>query len=214
MTENTGYFSISKKRKVKLLTKELVFAKLLFVYAFLYTLAFAVGCFLFHALNAENSKMINARINAYFAVDFLECENMFDRANLLIDISASDISHLIIIFTAGFTMLVGIVISLLLIFRGFSLGFSISYFTYAIQNDALVLENSYLSIIFFSVICALCAAIMINFGVKTTCFSDDFKALGGVPRKIIKSKALYSQLFRFLIAFGAILILNLFRCIL
>ena len=213
MTENTGYFSISKKRRVKLLSPSFVYAKLLLIYAFLYTLAFALGCFIFHALDAENSTTINARINAYFDADLLTSESWIERANLLFDISASDISHLVIIFTAGFTLLVGVIISLLLIFRGFSLGFSISYFAYAIQGGTIVVANPYVAVVLFSLICAFTAAIMIHFSVKTTCFSDDFKALCGIPRRIIKSKALYSQLLRFLIALGAILILNMFRCI-
>jgi len=211
MTENTGFFSIPKKPKVKLLSKEFIYAKLLLIYAFLYTLAFSLGCFLFHALDAENSTAINARLNAFFDVDF-SATSWFDRANLLIDISSSDISHLIIILTAGFTMFAGIAISMLLIFRGFSFGFSVSYFAFAINNNIVTFENAYTLIIFFSVISAISAAIMIHFGVKTTCFSDEFKALGGIPRKIIKSKALYSHFVRFLIAFGAILILNLLRC--
>lgn len=213
MTENTGYFSIPKKRKVKLISPNFVYAKLLLTYSFLYTFAFAFGCFIFHALDAENSMAINSRINAYFAADWLSADTWLERANLLLEISASDISHLIIIFTAGFTLLVGVVISLLLIFRGFSLGFSISYFAYAIKTNAVVIENPYIAVVLFSLVCALSAAIMIHFGVKTACFSDDFKALGGIPRRIIKSKALYSQLLRFLIALGAVLILNIFRCI-
>ncbi len=214
MTENIGYFSISKRRKVKFISPNFVYAKLLLIYAFLYTLAFASGCFIFHALDAENSIAINSRINAYLSADFLSADSWLERANLLLEISASDVSHLIIIFTAGFTLLVGIIISLLLIFRGFSLGFSISYFTYAIKSGAVVIEKPNIAVVLFSLACAFSAAIMIHFSVKTTCFSDDFKALGGIPRRIIKSRALYSQLLRFLIALGAVLILNMLRCIL
>ncbi len=214
MTKNTGYFSISQKSSVKLLSARFLYAKLLLVYAFIYTLAFAVGCFMFHALDAESSPTINARINAYFDIDFSKCKNLFERANLLLDISASNISQLVIIFTAGFTMLFGIIVSFLLIFRGFSLGFSVSYFTFAIKNQTVILENPQAAIVLFSLISALCAAVMLHFTVKTAFFSDDFKALCGIPRKIIRSKALYAQLLRFLIALGAILLLNLFRCFL
>ncbi len=214
MNGNADYFSISKKAKILPLSKHLLYAKLLFRYALLYVFAFILGCILFHSLKIENSQVINSRIYAFFNTDFSGCETLFDKANLLLNISNTDISHLIIIFTAGFTMLVGVMISLLLVFRGFSLGFSISYFTYALQNDLIDLKSPKISIILFSVICAITASIMIHFSVKTTCFCDTFKSFCGVPRRILKSKELYYQFFRFLITLGLILILNLFRCVL
>lgn len=214
MTGNTEFFNISDTSKVKLLSPRFVYAKLLVIFALLYTAAFAVGCLLFHLLDYKSSESINLRIESYFSVDFSDCENIFDYSNTLLDMSRSDLSHLLIIFAAGFTMLAVAAISLLLVFRGFSLGFSICYFTYAVRTNAISLEYPYASVILYSAVCAVIAAIMIHISVKTALFSDEFKLLCGRPRRIIKSKAIYLQLFRFLIAFGAVIISNLIRCVL
>ena len=214
MTGNTGYFKVSGNPKIKLRTPQFIYARMLFVYALLYTLAFALGCLLFHLLDVKDSAAIDARISAYFSADFAACEDIFDYTTELLTFSKQDLSNIFIIFTAGFTMLSGAIISGLLVFRGFSMGFSISYLAFAVRSGSVELEHPIASVILFSVLCALCAAIMIHMGVKTTVFADEFKALGGRPRKIIRSKALYMQIFRFLIAFGAILIFNFIRFVL
>lgn len=213
MTGNTGYFKVSDKPKIKLRTPYFIYARTLLIYAFLYTLAFTLGCLLFHFLENKESAAINARILSYFSADFSNCNDIFAYTNQLLALSRQDLSNIFIIFTAGFTMMAGIIVSALLLFRGFSMGFSISYLAYAIRSGAIRLEHPIASMILFSALCAVGAAIMIHMSVKTTVFADEFKALGGRPRKIIRSKALYMHIFRFLIAFGAVLILNLIRCV-
>ena len=213
MAETSDYFSVSEKRKVKLLSQSTIFAKLLLGYVALYVLSFALGGLVFYLLDAKNSLVLNARIISYFNTEFLVTDSIFDKINLLVDISGTDITYLILLFIAGFTMLTGVIVSLSLVFRGFCFGFSVSYFIFAIKCNYLLLPNNNLSFIVFSFVGALSTSIMIYFSVKTTCFSYDFRALDGITRKIIKSKALYAQLYRFLIAFGALLILNLIRCI-
>lgn len=212
--DNTSFFSVQKKRAVKFLSPSFIYVKLLIIFALLYALSFALGCFSFHLLDIKSSEMINSRIDGYFSVSFSNCNNAFAIAAKIINISKSDISHLLIIFTAGFTMLASVAVALLLAYRGFALGFSISYFTYAIKNNLLDIGTSHAPIIFYSILSAVIAVIMIHTGVKTTLFADEFKSLGGVPRKIIKSRAVYLQLLRFLIALGGIFILNSIRCFL
>lgn len=213
MTHNTEFFSVTKKRKVKLLSPEFIYAKLLLIYALLYTLSFVLGCLLFHSLELNDGEFISERVERYFSVDFSKCQSSYDYANTLVDISSTDISHLLIIFTAGFTMLAGLVVSVIFVVRGFSLGFSLSYIAYAVNCGSLDVEHPHAAVVIYSLICAALAVVLIHFGVKTACFCDDFKNLCGRPRMIIKSKALYLQLLRFLIAFGAVLILNLIRCV-
>lgn len=213
MTNNTEFFSVAKKRKVKLLSPQFIYAKLLLIYSLLYTASFALGCLLFHSLELNNGEFISDRITKYFSVSFSKCENIYDYANTLLDISSTDISHLLIVFTAGFTMLVGVITSVIFVVRGFSLGFSLSYVAYAVNSGVLNVEHPTAAVVIYSIISAALAAVLIHFGVKTACFSDEFKTLCGRPRMIIKSKALYLQLLRFLTAFGAILILNLIRCV-
>lgn len=214
MTENTGYFRVSGKPKIKLRAPQYVYVRMLLVYTLLYTLAFALGCLLFHFLKIKESQILNTRILSYFSMDFSSCEDIFDFAKQSLSVSSQDLSHLFVVFTAGFTMLAGLVVSALLIFRGFSLGFSISYLAYAVRENLIDLAHPFSSVILYSLLCALGAAIMLHAAVKSTLFSDDFKALCGRPSRIIRSKALYTHIFRFLIAFGAFLILNLIRCIL
>lgn len=214
MTGNTEFFKVSGKPKIKLRTPQFIYARALLIYTLLYTVAFALGCLLFHFVENKESAAINARILAYFSADFSDCSDIFAYTKQLLARSKQDLSNIFIIFTAGFTMLSGIIVSALFLFRGFSMGFSISYLAYAIRSGSIHLEHPIASVILFSLLCAVGAAIMIHAGVKTTIFADEFKALGGRPRKIIRSKALYMQIFRFLIAFGAILILNLIRCVL
>ncbi len=204
---------MTEAAKIKLISPRHVYARLLLIFTCLYTLSFAVGCLSLHLLNYQSSEIINSRIEAYFSADFSACESVFDYSNTLLDISSSDISHLLFIMAAGFTMLATAAISLLLVFRGFALGFSICYFTYAVREGLVTLTYPYAAVIVYSLICAVTAAIMIHISVKTAIFSDEFKSLCGRPKRIIASKAIYLQLLRFLIAFGAILILNLIRCV-
>ncbi len=213
MTGKTEFFSIRKKPKVKLLSPQFIYAKLLAIYSFVYTIAFVIGCFLFHSLNIEPEHLANSKISGYFSASLAECNGIYDYIDLLLKVSAADISHLIIIFSAGFTMLTGLLVSAVYIFRGFSFGFSISYLTFALQNGFIDIKHPYTVIAIYSVLYAVIAVLLIHFGVKTACFSDEFKALCGRPSMIIKSKAVYLHFLRFLIAFGAILLINLTRCL-
>ena len=128
MAETSDYFSVSEKRKVKLLSQSTIFAKLLLGYVALYVLSFALGGLVFYLLDAKNSLVLNARIISYFNTEFLVTDSIFDKINLLVDISGTDITYLILLFIAGCTMLTGVIVSLSLVFRGFCFGFSVSYF--------------------------------------------------------------------------------------
>ena len=211
MTNDTAFFT--PKKHVKLISPQFIYAKLLCLNSLIYTAAFILGYFVFHSLKVNEGQIISERINAYFSVNFTECQSVYEFIDLLLDISSNDISHLLIIFTAGFTMLSGVIISALHAIRGFSLGFTISYLAFA-EKSHLPSSNVSNIIIVYSVLCATITALFIHFGVKTSCFSDEFKSLGGRPRLIIKSKAVYLQFMRFFIAFGAILILNSIRSVL
>lgn len=214
MNESTGFFSVSHGKKIKLRTPKFIYARLLFIYALLYTLSFIGGCLLFHFADMTESEKFNAHILSYFSVDFSDCSDIFDYALLVLSMSKSDIYHLMIIFSAGFTMLSGLIITSLAVFRGFSLGFSLSYLVFALRQGYITLDHPIASLVVYSVTCAVIAAIILNFSVKSALFCEEFKSMCGRPRKIIRSKALYAHISRFLIAFGAFLILNLFRCLL
>lgn len=209
MTKNTGYFKVDTP-KIKLRTPQYIYMRLLLLYTFLYTLAFALGCLLFHFV--DKSRTI-CGIAKYFSTDIGEFTDIFSFCERLLSLSRRDLADLFFIFAAGFTMLAGLAVSLLLIFRGFSLGFLIGCLTYMIRSGELQHTHPTAAVLAFSVLCALGAAVFLHMAVKTTLFSDDFKALCGRPSKIIRSKALYTHIFRFLIAFGSFLILNLIRCI-
>lgn len=212
MTKNAETFS-TKIPEVKLLSPKIIYAKILLIYTVLYTLAFFLGCFVFHSLDLKSGQYVSEILTKDFSNSILNCKNMFELSSLVLNISRTDISHLVIIFMSGFTMLTGIISSSVFVFRGFSFGFSVSYLASAVALGELQGNNLFLEIFVFSAICALNTAILLHFGVKTNCFCDDFKALCGRPKLIIKSKAFYRQITRFLITFGAILILNLIRCV-
>ena len=214
MTDNREYFRLSSGKKIKLLTPRYVYARLLFIYSLLYTLAFVCGCILFHALNLTQSDVWDTNILSYFSVDFSKCADVFDFAELVISISQSDIGQLLIVFCAGFTMLSGLIVCSTLIYKGFSLGFSLSYLVFALQEKHITLEHPIATIIIFSLTSAIIASILIVFSAKSVIFCDDFKSLCKNTRKIICSKAVYSHFCTFLIALGAILILNIIRSIL
>ncbi len=211
MDESTEFFSV---KKIKLRTPQFIYARTLLIFTFIYTVCFIGGCLLFHFSGMQSNDGFNVRILSYFATDFSGCEDIFDYSSKLLSISKSDVCHLLIIFSAGFTMLCGAVVSSLLAYRGFSLGFSLSYLVRALQNGDISLENSALKIIVFATVSAITASILLIFSVKTVFFCDDFKALCGIPRKIILSKALYAHVARFMTAFGAFLLINLLRCLL
>jgi len=213
MTENTGFFSISsEKPKVKLRAPQYIYVRMLLFYTLLYAVAFFLGCLLFHFLNVKESQMMNAHIIAYFSKS-ADYTSVFDFAKQTVFFCREDLSHLLLIFIAGFTMLAGLTVSAILIFRGFSLGFSVSYLAYAVRGDMILIDHPTAAVVLYSLLCAFTAAIMLHSAVKAVMFSDDFKALCGRPSRIIRSKALYLHIFRLLIGEGAILILNLIRYI-
>ena len=213
MTKNTD--TISKARpKIKLLTPKIIYAKILFTYTALYTLAFFVGCIFFHSLELTSGQYVSEILANNFLNSFSDCKNIFEIAFLMLEMSKADITHLAIIFMSGFTMITGLIGTAVFAFRGFSLGFSVSYLASAVTLGELQSDRTCFSVFVFSVICAMSTVVLIHFAVKTSCFCDEFKTLCGRLKLIIRSKALYKQIFRFLIAFGAILILNLIRCVL
>ena len=213
MSETIGTFKIAGHPRIRLRTPRMVYARLLLRDALLYTVAFAIGCFLFHMLTFQESTLFNERIRAYFSADFTGCDSLFSYADRLLTYSKQDLSDLFLLFTVGFTMFAGLATAAILMFRGFSLGFSISYLAFLLKSEAVSPSVTYTDIALFSALSAVCAALMIHFSVKTVLFSDAFKALCGRPSRILRSGDFYAQIFRFLVAFGAILILNLIRCV-
>ena len=205
---------MSETPKIKLRTPQYIYLRLLLGYTFLYILAFFFGCLLFHLLKIKEGQTMNARILEYFSCNFSGCDTIFDFARYLVEISRQDLLHVLFIFSAGFTMLAGAAVSALLFFRGFSLGFSASYLAYAIRIHTIELQHPIGAVVLYALLCAFGAAILLHYSVRTTVFSDAFKSLCGRASRIIRSKDLYAHLFRFLIALGAFLILNLTRCIL
>lgn len=209
MTENPSYFNISRKHR----SQNYIYARRILFYTLLYTTSFILGCFLLHFINASSNSSLNSAIVGYFSVDFSNCKSVFDCASLLLSASKNDIYSLLAVFSAGFTMLSGLVISSVLFFRGFSLGFSLSYFALALKEHYISIDHPYASIILYSFSSAIIAAILINFSVKSLSFCNDFKALCGNARKILSSKSIYSHFYCFLLAIGTILIINLIRFI-
>lgn len=207
MTENKGYYKVGSER-IKLRTPQYIYIRLLLLYTFLYTLAFAMGCLLFHFLKINEGQTFSA----LFPNDLAGCTDIFSFCKHILAISRKDLSDLFVVFTAGFTMLAGFIASGVLLYRGFSLGFTVSTLVYALRANTLGIAHPVLAAILFSSLSALGAVILLHLSVRSTLFSDDFKALCGRPGRIIRSGLLYAHIFRFLIAFGAFLLLNLIRC--
>ncbi len=210
----TEHFKIKNRPKIKLLSRKYIYARLILLYTFAYTMAFGAGCLLFHMLEVKSSATIDARILSYFSADFSDCDDLFEYCGRLLSESRSDITHLVLIFTAGFTMFSTIALAGILMFRGASFGFSVSYLAYAIKYETASFDRPVSAIVLFSVLCATGAAVLIHMSVKTAIFTDEFKTLCGRPRLIVRSSAFYMQIFRFFTILGAILILNLIRCVL
>lgn len=212
MTKQTDTFRIPKKKRVKLITPRSVYTKFTLIFTFCYTAAFAVGCLLFHLTGGAANAQFDRRIAGYFAGSLADCTDAFAFARRLLSLSAEDLTRLGFLFMAGFTVFVAFAEAGILLFRGLSFGFSVSYLASMLRREAFPLSNPTLSLILFSLSGALCTALMIHLSAQTVLFSDAFKALCGRPRLILRSRALYAQLFRFTVAFGAILLLTLLRC--
>lgn len=212
MTDSTGFFTVSvRKPKIRFLEPNLIYARLLLWYTFAYTVAFGGGCLMFHWLNVKESQTFNIRIESYFSKSIFSADNVYDFLEAFVSTCQKDLSHIVLLFAAGFTLFAGLAVFTLLSFRGFALGFSASYFVYAIRTQCISLAHPKLSLCIYSVICATVAAVMLHSAVKSVMFSDAFKALGGRPRKILCSKELYRHVFRLLIGLGATLLLNFIR---
>lgn len=211
MTENTGYFKV-KSPRVRLRTPQYIYVRLLLLYTCVYTFAFFAGCLLFHVLKVNESQIAFSNFE-FLNTEFGEFNDLFSFSERILAISKRDLTDTFVIFAAGFTMLAGLAISFTLLLRGFSLGFTVNCLAFMTRSDPIRFAHPVLSVTLFSVLSAVGAAILLHLAVKSVLFSDDFKALCGRPSKIIRSKALYAHVFRFLVAFGAFLILNLIRCL-
>lgn len=214
MTERTDTFRIPKKKRVRLITPRYVYTKFTLLFSFCYTAAFAVGCLLFHLTGGAANAQFDRRIAAYFDASLADCADAFAAARRLLNCGAQDLMRLGLIFMAGFTVFVAFAEAGILAFRGLSFGFSVSYLASMLRREAFFLPRPMLSLTLFSLYGAVCAALMIHLSARTVLFSDAFKALCGRPRLILRSPALYAQLFRFTVAIGAILLLTLLRCVL
>lgn len=212
MTKQTDTFRIPRQKRVKLVTPRSVYAKYTLIYALCYTAAFAVGCLLFHVTGGAENAQFDRRIAGWFSVSLSDCADAFDFAKRLLSFGAQDLMRLALIFTAGFTVFVSFAVAGILLFRGLSFGFAVSYLASLIRRDAFTLPRPIASLVLFSLFGALTAALMIHLSVRTTMFSDEFKALCGRPRLILRSRALYTQILRFTVAVGAILLLTMLRC--
>lgn len=212
MTKQTDTFRIPRKKRVRLITPRGVYAKYILIYTLCYTAAFAVGCLLFHLTGGAENAQFDRRIAGFFSASLAGTADAFDFAKRLLSFAAQDLTRLGLIFMAGFTVFVSFAVAGILIFRGLSFGFAVSYLASLVRRDALALPRPVASLMLFSLLGALTAAMMIHLSVRTTMFSDEFKALCGRPRLILRSGALYAQLLRFTVAFGSILLLTMLRC--
>lgn len=210
MTEKTGYFKVASPR-IKLRTPQHIYVRLLLVYTCVYTLAFFLGCLLFHVLKINEGQIFSTD-PTFFDVGLTDCEDIYAFCEQILSLSRRDLTDAFVLFAAGFTMLAGLAVSLTLAMRGFSLGFTVNCLAFVLRSDPMRFPHPVMTVTLFSILSAVGAAILLHLSVKAVLFSDDFKALCGRPSKIIRSKALYTHIFRFLVVFGAFLILNLIRC--
>lgn len=210
MAEKTGYFKVASPR-IKLRTPQYIYIRLLLFYTCIYTLAFSLGALLFHILKVSKGQTLSVD-SGYFKTEALHFEDVFSLCEQILSLSRRDLTDTFVIFAAGFTMLAGLAVSFTIAMRGFSLGFTVSCLVFAVRSDSLLSAHPIISITLFSILSAIGAAILLHLSAKSVLFSDDFKALCGRPSKIIRSKALYTHIFRFLVVLGAFLILNLIRC--
>ena len=210
MNENTEYFKV-KSPKIKLRTPQYTYVRLLLIYTCIYIAAFLLGCLLFHSAKINEGQKSIVDIS-YFIPQFPAFDNVFSFAAQSVALAQRDLTDALVLSLAGFTLLAGVTIFCTLALRGFSFGFAINCFAYTLRADTTVAEHPVLSVFLFSCLSAGSTAILLHQAAKSAIFTDDFKALGGRPRKIIRSKALYAHVFRFFVAAGVLLCISLLRC--
>lgn len=211
MGERNDPLYLPRHKRIKFVTYDSIYAKYALLYTLCYTVMFAIGCLLFHMVGST-STVFDRRIVGCFSADFSDCSDAFTFADRLLALSAQELIRLGLTFMAGFTIFASLALGGILMVRGFYFGFAVSYLTSFIRKAPHLLSHPTRSLLLFSCLGAFCAALMIHLSVRTVMFSDAFRSLGGRPRLILRSRALYAQILRFITAFGAILLLTLLRC--
>lgn len=208
MSGNTEF-----KTNVKMLSPAFIYAKVLFFNTLVYTLSFLLGVLLFHAFVPEEVGF-DRDISNFLSADFSECGTVFDYVNTILRISKSELSQLTALFFAGFTMVSGIIVLATFVFRGFSIGFAFSYLVFLINNGLVDFKFPKLALGIYTVLCVVNSAVLLDFSGKTMRFSDEFKKLCVRPKRIILSKIMYSHITCLFISLGAMILLNLIKCVL
>ena len=191
--------------------KEKTYPNLIFKNTLIYSLSFAAGMALWYIADFSVSRGVKEAIASRFSGVFSECESVKDFFGILLRCCASDVRQITLAFMAGFTMLAGIALATLLIFRGVALGFSTAYLLCAIRDGSAPLSELRLCI--YLALSALIAAVVICFCSHCAIFSDEFRALGGRRSLILHSPVLWRQLFAFLLTLGFSVFLGLLNCI-
>lgn len=191
--------------------KEKTYPNLIFKNTLIYSLAFAAGMALWYIADFSVGRSVKEAIASRFSGVFSECSSIKDFFEILLRCCSSDVRHITLAFMAGFTMLAGMALACLLIFRGAALGFSTAYLLCAIREGSAPLSELRLCI--YLALSALVAAAVICFCSHCAIFSDEFRALGGRRSLILHSPVLWRQIFAFLLTLGFAVFLGLLNCI-
>ena len=144
---------------------------------------------------------------------FVGCKNISDYFSVVFVSAATDIRYLILIFAMGFTYLCGIASSAFVVCRGFTLGFSINFLYNAVKIGEIKLKNPMNSVYVFAATELAIAIFIIFLSTRSLIFSYDFRKLRGRRSLMVRSPALYKYLILYLTAFGLMILINLFGCI-
>ncbi|MEE1357308.1 MAG: hypothetical protein UHG68_07100 [Clostridia bacterium] len=208
MTET--YNAKAQKNSVSVFSDIPISASLTIRYALFYVIFFTLGLIGYYVVKLPFSDTLNGYITSYFSYSFELDKSISDNIAKLICVSYSDIRTLFLIFVGGFTMFSSAAIYGLLFYHALSLGFSALYLVNS-MSAGLLSGVSFINLVFFLFSNAAVCAVIIIFSSKTRIFNDEFKRLGGRKKLIVKSKALYLQIFTLFAVCGAVLFVNIIR---
>lgn len=183
-------------------------------YLLLYLLAFIFGIVLCSLLDTASLPAIGRYTDAHFADPFAGCTGLLDGSTVVIDCAGGDIRAMLLILTASFTMFCPLALSLLTIWRGFSLGFTAAYLCTALADGLITLPHSAAAFVGFLGANVFVAAAFVYLSAQAVLFSHQYREICGRPRKILRSPFVWHYLFGYLTMFGFVLIVHLLYCLL
>ena len=186
-------------------------ARVAFRFLLLFGIGILLGGELFRSEYIDRSLLDASFIEKHFESIFVGCETFFDKMLTSLVLSKAEISYLILIFISGFTYFCFIASGLMILVRGFLIGFSTSYLVYLYRLYFEAVERY--EVVGFVAYQIVSSIILICLSVSAYIFSFDFRDKRN-NFALLRSPIIFGYVFAFIIMLGGLLMNSFLYCLL